>query len=561
MTTLQNGATKPQQFTHRETDMRTKSTPLALAICASFASTLAMADPTAMVTLGNNTAGISADPVLRKVFVTNYDDATVSAVDVDTLAVETYPAGANPRRIVANAATHRVYMVNDTSPGTMTVIDETNGQIVATIPLGDRPRGIASDFQRGEVYAFNLNSNSLSIVDAGTNAVVATIGIAVAPTGLDVNTLLGRIYVVSSSDGSVTIVDQATRAVIRKVAVGRTPSDATVDERTGKVYINNVADRTVSVIDPTTNQVSATIPVGAGSTFGAVSAVYGRYYLPNATSETLSIIDTNDDRLIKNLGVGQSPQQVQIDSTGGDIYVINQASNSVSVADARTETNIGTLAAGGQPWRIALGMNRLFALNTNGSGVDTMSVNTDINTQAGTAIATEYYDAADKTYFHSSNGIETRMIADGLYGETWKRTMEFFRVWTTPAEGRAPVCRFLGAPSFTKTTHVYTPYSVECDSLKSENAWEFEGVSYYVQMPDANGGCGGGTEPLYRLYNNGEGGTPNHRYTAHRATRDAMASAGWTAEGSGPDTVFACTPPLDGSAPEVGGNKTGEKSD
>jgi hypothetical protein len=58
------------------------------------------------------------------------------------------------------------------------------------------------------------------------------------------------------------------------------------------------------------------------------------------------------------------------------------------------------------------------------------------------------------------------------------------------------------------------------------------------------GACPAGTEPLYRLYNEGRGGAPNHRYTNSPQTFAAMTANGWSAEGTGPGRVFACTPVL-----------------
>jgi hypothetical protein len=58
------------------------------------------------------------------------------------------------------------------------------------------------------------------------------------------------------------------------------------------------------------------------------------------------------------------------------------------------------------------------------------------------------------------------------------------------------------------------------------------------------GACPAGTEPLYRLYNEGRGGAPNHRHTASPQTVAAMTANGWSAEGTGPGRVFACTPAL-----------------
>mgnify|MGYP000208009016 CR=1 FL=1 len=44
-------------------------------------------------------------------------------------------------------------------------------------------------------------------------------------------------------------------------------------------------------------------------------------------------------------------------------------------------------------------------------------------------------------------------------------------------------------------------------------------------------------EVFVRLYNDGQGGAPNHRYTTLVTIRDAMLAQGWIAEG-----VTACVP-------------------
>jgi len=48
--------------------------------------------------------------------------------------------------------------------------------------------------------------------------------------------------------------------------------------------------------------------------------------------------------------------------------------------------------------------------------------------------------------------------------------------------------------------------------------------------------------PLYRLYNNGQGAAPNHRYTTRQEVRATMITAGWIPEGLGIGVV-ACVPP------------------
>ena len=57
-----------------------------------------------------------------------------------------------------------------------------------------------------------------------------------------------------------------------------------------------------------------------------------------------------------------------------------------------------------------------------------------------------------------------------------------------------------------------------------------------------DGTCASANVPLYRLYNNGSGGAPNHRYTTQADVRTQMIGQGWIPEGLGIGVV-ACVPP------------------
>ena len=75
--------------------------------------------------------------------------------------------------------------------------------------------------------------------------------------------------------------------------------------------------------------------------------------------------------------------------------------------------------------------------------------------------------------------------------------------------------------------------------------WQFEGEGnevFWIQVASATGTCGAGTQAVYRLYNNGMGAAPNHRYTTMANVRDQMVAAGWVIEGNGPGFAFMCAP-------------------
>ena len=160
---------------------------------------------------------------------------------------------------------------------------------------------------------------------------------------------------------------------------------------------------------------------------------------------------------------------------------------------------------------------------------------------ATTVIAVEYYHPAFDHYFTTSAADEIAKLDSGVF-PGWVRTGQSFNVYPTGAVGRVGVCRFFSVSFGSKSSHFYTPFENECATVKQNPAWHFEGEVFSVALPDSGGGCPAGAAMLYRLYNNGQGGAPNHRYTTSLTTRSAMLGQGWISEGFGQAGVIACVP-------------------
>jgi Repeat of unknown function (DUF5648) len=159
-----------------------------------------------------------------------------------------------------------------------------------------------------------------------------------------------------------------------------------------------------------------------------------------------------------------------------------------------------------------------------------------------TTAAVEYFNVDWGFYFVSAFPSEISLLDAGGFGGAWQRTGESFTVWPQPTVGSAGTCRFFSAVFAPRSTHFYTPLASECNALKSNSAWSYEGIAFYLRPADANGLCATATVPLYRLYNNGMGGAPNHRYTTSVPVFNEMIAAGWVFEGNGNTKVFACVP-------------------
>ena len=158
----------------------------------------------------------------------------------------------------------------------------------------------------------------------------------------------------------------------------------------------------------------------------------------------------------------------------------------------------------------------------------------------GYALAVEFYNAAFAHFFISTNPDEIAKLDSGAI-PGWQRTGQSFNVYATPGTGLAAVCRFFSASFAPKSSHFYTPSVSECAIVKTNPNWLFEAEVFNMILPSAAGLCPAGTKSLYRLYNDGMGGAPNHRYTTETSVRVEMITAGWTPEGLGIGVV-GCVP-------------------
>jgi hypothetical protein len=159
---------------------------------------------------------------------------------------------------------------------------------------------------------------------------------------------------------------------------------------------------------------------------------------------------------------------------------------------------------------------------------------------SGLARAVEFYNAAFGHYFITANPAEIANLDSGAT-PGWARTGESFNVYATGASGLAGVCRFLGVfPP--KSSHFYAPMGLGCEALlPSSPVWQYEGIVFYSALPQPDGGCPEGSVPVYRLFNRGQGGAPNHRFTTNQNVQLDMIAAGYEAEGTGTGVGF-CSP-------------------
>jgi murein DD-endopeptidase MepM/ murein hydrolase activator NlpD len=147
----------------------------------------------------------------------------------------------------------------------------------------------------------------------------------------------------------------------------------------------------------------------------------------------------------------------------------------------------------------------------------------------------EYYAVSLDHYFMTGFADEEAKLDAGTPIAGWKRTGESFPAYSTTGVGLSTVCRFFGTPGLGVNSHFYTAFDFECAAVKKLVGWIFEADAFYIAADVVQ--CTGPTRPVFRLYNQGMGGDPNHRYTTSWPVISDMQLAGWLLEG-----VVFCAP-------------------
>jgi uncharacterized protein DUF5648 len=174
-------------------------------------------------------------------------------------------------------------------------------------------------------------------------------------------------------------------------------------------------------------------------------------------------------------------------------------------------------------------------------------VNAAITVVSGTASemlpVVEYYNSTLNHYFMTPLANEIALLdAREPPFQDWARTGYSFKGFvagTAPAS-TVHICRFYNAAY---SSHFYGTEGYVCGTtLSSFRDWTLETLELMNEgMPSDAGVCAIGTQSVYRLYNNGMGGAPNHRFLTDLNERQHMIDIGWIPEGYGMG-VTMCAP-------------------
>jgi YVTN family beta-propeller protein len=293
-----------------------------------------------------------------------------------------------------------IYVTNEDS-NNVSVINRQTGKTVATVMVGEKPRGIVAGLrkERLKVYVSNSGSNSISVIDPTVNKVETEIPIRLGwePEGIDINrgtTEKEFLFVANYSSNTVSVVDTTTYKETEKINVGNGPIAVAADppaesligtpflnfedintlrnfrERFFNVYVANKNSNSVSIlrIDKLSGQHDKVITVDVEWSPLSLYVDYqrGKVYVANYTSDKLSVLDIpsivkgNVNGAVSEISdIGNFTTGVIADPSFRRIYILKESPGEVMIIRPFNESFqtletvilpiIGTIPVGSRP--------------------------------------------------------------------------------------------------------------------------------------------------------------------------------------------------------------------
>ena len=249
------------------------------------------------------------------------------------------------------------YVTNETS-GDLTVIAAGTHEVVATIPLGKRPRGIKVSPDNTRLFVAlsgsppappgtdedslpppDRSADGIGIVDIAEGRIVNVLQAGTDPEQVAISADGTRVFVANEDAALASIVEIATGEILAELPVGGEPEGVTRSPNGAWVYITSEEENRVSVIDTEALEVIASFDVGARPRSSNFSPDSTRAYVTAENGGTVSVVDTADHTVIETIeltGELIRPMEVRVSPDGGRLYVSTGRGRLIMAIDTAT---------------------------------------------------------------------------------------------------------------------------------------------------------------------------------------------------------------------------------
>jgi YVTN family beta-propeller protein len=287
---------------------------------------------------------------------------------------------------------YRIYVTNETS-GDMSIIDSATLNVVHTIPLGKRPRGIVASPDNKTIYVAlsgspiagpgvdesklpppDKSADGIGVFDVAQNKLVRVIKSGSDPENFDISED-GRLLYVSNEDAAgLSILDIDAGRVIETIATGEEPEGVQLTPDGKYVYVTSEEDGTVAVVDTATRKDIKTVKVGRRPRSIAFLPNGSRAYVTCENDGAVVLMDVTQHEVMHPIPIGQpgviKPMAALMSADGSTLYVSTGRGKQVFIIDTATNKVTASVEVGARPWGIALSPDGKTLYSANGPSND-----------------------------------------------------------------------------------------------------------------------------------------------------------------------------------------------
>ncbi len=292
---------------------------------------------------------------------------------------------------------HRIFVTNEAS-GELSVIDSASYEVIKTLPLGKRPRGIRASPDRKLIYVAlsgspfappgvdestlpppDRGADGVGVVDASTLEVVKIIRAGQDPESFDLSKDGRYLYVSNEDDAKVSVVDLSNDSVVATVGVGGEPEGVTLTPDGKFVYVTSEEEGTISVIDTAANKAIKKFRVGKRPRSVVFLADGSRAFVSLENNAAVAVIDANKHALLQLIDLGHKdvkPMGLVLSPDNSKLYVSTGRFHKVFVIDTASNKVLDSFEGGERPWGIGLSPDGNTIYTANGPGGDISAIDT-----------------------------------------------------------------------------------------------------------------------------------------------------------------------------------------
>lgn len=313
-----------------------------------------------------------------------------------------------------HASDYEVFVSNEKS-GDVTVIDPESRQVIATIPVGKRPRGIRATPDGTRVYVavsgtpiaapppLDANGNPILKKDADDDddkgADKAADGIAVIdvaqrkflnklsagsdPEQFSFSRDGSSLYISNEDVGAATILNRISGRVEHLAQVHREPEGVETSPDGTFFYVTCESDGEIFAIGAADGKVLAHFKVGGRPRSVEFHPDGTVAFIPSESAGQLHRIDAvhHSKLATVQLPKGSRPMCVKVSGDGRKVYVSTGRAGTVCVLNSTSLELLATIKVGERPWGIALSPDGKYLFAANGPSNDVSIVDLATNAE------------------------------------------------------------------------------------------------------------------------------------------------------------------------------------